>query len=315
MVRGRARGGSRGDDRPAAGPSQASDRVWSGGVELALARLGSAPDRSGGRRLIFLHGGPGLDHHLLLPLATLLAERPADPTAGWEIWLPDLPGHGGSILPSGRLPGLAALEDQLTSWLAELPGGYDVLIGHSMGAWILTRLLRQRKVTPRAVALLSPPAAGQVRGATALRRAVAAMASGGRMGRAGRSGKGRARELERARRELRAHVAAEAGGAARAAFLAEVERVAVRDPRTYGALLRDFHSALTGPVRPFAPGCPVLVLCGDRDLTTPPEQARRVAGSLAGARLELVEDAGHYPWAERPEAVAARLAAFLDGVL
>ena len=84
---------------------------------------------------------------------------------------------------------------------------------------------------------------------------------------------------------------------------------------TYGALLRDFHSALTGPVRPFAPGCPVLVLCGDRDLTTPPEQARRVAGSLAGARLELVEDAGHYPWAERPEAVAARLAAFLDGVL
>jgi pimeloyl-ACP methyl ester carboxylesterase len=323
MARGRARGGSRGEERPPAAPPRSLEglgRIRAGGVELALDRLGAAhrgaaEARAGGCRLILLHGGPGLDHHLLLPLGRLLAERTSDRAGGWEVLLPDLPGHGGSIPPSGRLPGLAALEDRLASWLAGLPGGYDALIGHSMGAWLVTRLLRQGRVAPRAVVLLSPPAAGQARGATALRRAVAAMATGGRSGRTGRStrsGKGRARELERARRELRAHVAAETGGAARADFLAAVERVAVRDPRGYGALLRDFHRALTGPVRPFDPGCPVLVLCGERDLTTPPDQARRVADSLAGARLELIEDAGHYPFAERPEAVTERLRAFLE---
>lgn len=320
MARGRALGGSRRDRRvtPEAEPL---DRVRSGGVELAVRRLGSRVARQGGGRLILLHGGPGLDHHLLVPLGSLLAERLEGRR---EVWLPDLPGHGASEGPSGRPPSLATLEDRLAAWLGGLPGGDDVLIGHSMGAWIVGRLLRKHQVTPRAVALLSPPAAGQERDGTALRRAVAAMASWGRLarpgragrsgrpGRANRAGRGEARERERARRELRAHVAAETGEAARPEFLAEVDRVAVRDPRVYPLLLRELHRSLTGPVRPFDPDCPVLVLCGERDLTTPPEQARRVAESLAGARLELIEDAGHYPFAERPEAVAERLLAFVD---
>ena len=331
MARGRDRRGSR-RNLPGVAGGEAIERLRSGGVELALERLGAGPtaapgDAAGRRRLILLHGGPGLDHHLLRPLGALLAGGASDPagpidrTPSWEVWLPDLPGHGASDLPSGQLPGLAMLEDRLAAWLGGLPGGYDALIGHSMGGWLVSRLLRAGRVAPRAVVLLAPPAAGQERAATALRRAVAAMAAGprsagsARSGRPGRSGRDRKRRRERARRELRAHVAAETGGAARPEFLAEVERAAVRDARSYGALLRDFHRVLTGPVRSFDPGCPVLVLCGDRDLTTPPEQARRVAESLVGARLEVIEDAGHYPFAERPEAVAAWLTEFLQGIL
>jgi len=326
MARGRVHGGSSRAERTLPGP-EPLDRVRAGGVELAVARLGTgfggssavAGGRAGPVRSILLHGGPGLDHHLLVPLGALFAERWAERMAErGDVWLPDLPGHGASDLPQGQLPGLASLEERLALWLAGLPGGYDVLIGHSMGGWLVSRLLRAGRVAPRAVVLLSPPAAGQERAATALRRAVAAMAAGRHRRRAlrsARSPKGRAREQERARRDLRAHVAAETGGAAHPAFLAEVERSAVRDPRAYSALLRDFHRTLTGPVRPYDPGCPVLVVCGDRDLTTPPEQAHEVAKSLVGARFELIEDAGHYPFAERPEVVVEHLLSFLDSVL
>jgi|GEM_PF-1482020 len=282
----------------------AIERLRSGGVELAVRHLtAEEPPVGQAARLILLHGGPGLDHHLLLPLGTLLAAR-------HEVWLPDLPGHGASVTSPRRLPGLPALEEQLTTWLRGFPGGFDALIGHSMGAWLLARMLWQRRVAPRAAVLVSPPAAGQERSGTAFRRAVAAMARA-RKGDPPAGG----RRLERARRELHAHVAAETRGAALPAFLAAVDRVAVRDPRGYGALLRDFHRSVTRPVRPFDPGCPVLVLCGDRDATTPPEQARRVAESIAGARLEVVEGAGHYPFAECPEQVAGRLLAFLACVI
>lgn len=275
--------------------------VRAGGVELAVRRLGTGRRAP---RLIALHGGPGLDHHPLLPLALLLAER-------YEVWLPDLPGHGRSMAPSGKPLGVTATERALATWFRGLRGLRnepvrggdpldDLLLGHSLGAWLLERLLRRRRVRPDAVVLLAPPAAGRARDETALRRAVNAM---GDVERGTRS--------ERARRELRAHVAAETRGAAQPAFLEAVERTRVRDPRLYRALLRNFHRAVTGPVRPFDPGVPVLVLCGEEDRTTPPAQARRVAESLTGARLELLADAGHYPFGERPEETARRILAFL----
>jgi len=283
--------------------------VSAGGFSLRVRRFGP-PDRGAPRsaRLIAFHGGPGLDHHLLIPLALGLAER-------FEVWLPDLPGHGGSVAPSGKLPGLKALEGRLAAWLrgvgvsarpraaGSVLGG-DVLLGHSLGAWLVARLLRRRKVEPAAVVLLSPPAAGQAPDSTALRRAVRAMGDLERGSRA-----------DRARRELQAHVLAETRGEASDTFLAAIERTSVRDPRLYGALLRNFHRSVTGPVRPFEPPCPVLVVCGEEDRTTPPDQARRVARSIVGARLSLLEGAGHYPFAERPAETAGSILEFLDAVL
>jgi pimeloyl-ACP methyl ester carboxylesterase len=67
-------------------------------------------------------------------------------------------------------------------------------------------------------------------------------------------------------------------------------------------------------VRRFEPGCPVLVLCGGEDRTTPPDQAARVAGSLAGARLVHLPGAGHYPFAEALEATVQRIEEFLSAL-
>ncbi len=59
---------------------------------------------------------------------------------------------------------------------------------------------------------------------------------------------------------------------------------------------------------------PTLVVCGEEDLLTPPEDARRLARGIAGSRLEVLPGAGHLPSLEAPEAFTRALKSFLDGM-
>lgn len=59
--------------------------------------------------------------------------------------------------------------------------------------------------------------------------------------------------------------------------------------------------------------CPTLVMVGDADLLTPPDQAREIASGIPGARLEIVPDCGHLSTLERPEAVNRVLRDWLSG--
>ncbi|BDP43426.1 hypothetical protein DAETH_33950 (plasmid) [Deinococcus aetherius] len=56
---------------------------------------------------------------------------------------------------------------------------------------------------------------------------------------------------------------------------------------------------------------PAAVLCGDADLSTPPEVGQELA-ALLGAPFHLIENCGHLPCLERPAEVARHLLAFLD---
>ena len=47
---------------------------------------------------------------------------------------------------------------------------------------------------------------------------------------------------------------------------------------------------------------PALVVCGDDDKMTPPDLSRFIADAIPGAKLALIEGAGHYVMRERPEA-------------
>lgn len=287
----------------------AVELVRSGGVTLRVRRLaagGRAPGQ-GAPRLVALHGGPGLDHHLLLPLGLALAED-------FDVWLPDLPGHGASVPPHGATPGLRTLEERLGRWLQGLDGSTDVLLGHSLGAWLVRELLRPdgpatrggKRPDVRAAVLLSPPAAGQRRTATALRRA------GALVGR-GKGAPGR-REA-RARREVQAHVETETAGRLSPAFADALSHARLLDARRFAALTGELHRRLVAPPRPFDPGCPVLVLCGERDRTTPPGQAAQVADSLTGARLELLPATGHYPFADALGPTTRAIRTFLKEAL
>jgi 3-oxoadipate enol-lactonase len=59
---------------------------------------------------------------------------------------------------------------------------------------------------------------------------------------------------------------------------------------------------------------PTLVLVGEHDHPTPPDQSRRIAELIPGARLEIVADSGHSSTIEQPEAVTALVRSFLDEV-
>jgi pimeloyl-ACP methyl ester carboxylesterase len=58
--------------------------------------------------------------------------------------------------------------------------------------------------------------------------------------------------------------------------------------------------------------CPALVLVGDGDELTPPELAKEIAGGISGARLTIIPDCGHLSTLEKPDAVNAALASWLE---
>ena len=57
--------------------------------------------------------------------------------------------------------------------------------------------------------------------------------------------------------------------------------------------------------RPVLPtiACPTLVLCGDSDRWSPPQQHREIAAAIPGAHLAIVPVCGHMVSLEAPEAV------------
>lgn len=50
--------------------------------------------------------------------------------------------------------------------------------------------------------------------------------------------------------------------------------------------------------------CPALVMTGEHDAWSPPDQHAEIAAAIAGARLRIIEGAGHMAPAEAPRAVA-----------
>jgi pimeloyl-ACP methyl ester carboxylesterase len=57
--------------------------------------------------------------------------------------------------------------------------------------------------------------------------------------------------------------------------------------------------------------CPTLVAVGDSDKITPPELAREMASGIAGSKLVLFPECGHFSSMERPAAVTAALREWL----
>jgi pimeloyl-ACP methyl ester carboxylesterase len=56
---------------------------------------------------------------------------------------------------------------------------------------------------------------------------------------------------------------------------------------------------------------PALFVCGDDDKMTPPDLSRFMAEEIPGAKLALIEGAGHYVMMEKPQAFNSVVAAFV----
>ena len=60
-------------------------------------------------------------------------------------------------------------------------------------------------------------------------------------------------------------------------------------------------------------GCPTLVCVGELDPITPVAAAREIVAVLRHGRLEILEDAGHFPWRDVPHRYWPLLADFVTG--
>ena len=58
--------------------------------------------------------------------------------------------------------------------------------------------------------------------------------------------------------------------------------------------------------------CPVLIIVGDSDILTPPEEARAMQGAIPDAQLKVIADCGHLSTIEQPEAVTALFRSWLE---
>jgi pimeloyl-ACP methyl ester carboxylesterase len=204
----------------------------------------------------------------------------------------DLPGHGGSP-PAAQQASISAYVAVLIDWMDAVHLERALLVGHSMGGaialWMAletpSRVLglgllgtaAELKVHPALLAAASSPETSP----RAIQRIIRWSFSP---------------EAPARLKELTARRMEETPPAVLYSDLLACDRFSVEDR--------------LNKVR-----VPALVLCGSQDKMTPPEQSRRLAQGLPGARLEILQGAGHMLMQEQPQSVANHLAQFAAAVV
>jgi len=258
-------------------------RITVHGVSLAVEERGDGP------AVLFVHGYP-LDRTIWSEQIGMLE--------GFRCIAVDLRGMGRSDSPdlgysmSIYAADLAALLDVL---------GVDdvVLCGLSMGGYVAFEFLRQWRSRVHGLVLMSSRADAD---APEMRRARdAAAATAREHGAAAIAESMLPKMLASTTLSRRPDVA---------------ERVRAMMARTpvagiVGALSamrdrEDSHSLL-----PTLSGIPTLVVVGEADILTPPDQAKAMAAAIPGGRLAVVPGAAHLPPVEQPDATTAILREFL----
>lgn len=188
--------------------------------------------------------------------------------------------------------------EAMAAALLEENDGPLVLVGASMGGMVALAALRQAPQRIAGVALLGSTARPDTPELLALRSQAIELFAAGRMD-----------DVLRANLPFAFHPAHAGDAALVGTYLAMVRRAGA------GALMRQNRAVMArADSRPglAAVRCPLLVVCGEADMLTPPEHAREIAAAVPQARLEIVPDAGHMLTLEQPARVAALLRDWLD---
>jgi pimeloyl-ACP methyl ester carboxylesterase len=216
---------------------------------------------------------------------------------GWRIIAPDLPGFGDTPAIGGPLT-MAAAADRVALLLDDLGVRRVVLGGLSMGGYVAFALLRRHPGLLRALALCDTRAApdtedvrrGRLHSAARIRRAGPAEFLEGMLDRL-------LSPRSRQQPELVARVRSLMADATTDGIVAALHGMAARPDAT--PLLR-------------AIGVPALVVVGADDTITPVAETQLLARAIPGARLEIIDDAGHLPNLENPAPFNRVLHRFLD---
>jgi pimeloyl-ACP methyl ester carboxylesterase len=247
---------------------------------------GGKPFGVGVPTVVFIHGAQQ-DHSCWLLQSRWFAHH------GYGVLAPDLPGHGRSA--GAPLTSVEALADWIIALLDDLAIEQAGLIGHSMGSMIALDAASRYAQRVTAIALI----------ATAVPMPVSPALLG-----AAKDDEPRAMNMVNVwSHSPHGHIGlcAVPGIWMYAANLRLMERqkpgVMHIDLAACNAYARG--SDATAQVR-----CPTLVLAGAKDQMTSPKVARGLAGSINGAKLVILEGAGHAMMTEQPDAVLDTLRDF-----
>jgi pimeloyl-ACP methyl ester carboxylesterase len=246
--------------------------------------------------IVLVHGA-GCTHVVWQPQSRALAH------AGYNVLVPDLPGHGASEDD----PSIRSVADY-AAWLLKLHGAVErasgipvaplILVGHSLGACIAVSAAATWPASPAGLALVGASLEMKVN-PSLLEDCLAQPARAKAFITA--LGHGRTTHL--------------AGGTTPGAWTlgADAALLLAAEPRI---LQRDFAVCADWPGPALAPQvrCPTLVVSGALDRMTPAATGRKLAGAIPGARFELLPGVGHFLPTEAPRPLLMLLRAFAGQV-
>lgn len=213
---------------------------------------------------------------------------------------PDLPGFGGS--PRQSQPSISAMAQAAAGLLDELRINEPVIVaGLSMGGYVAFEFLRQFPKRVRGLGLFSTRAGAD----TAQQRE-------GRMKLVEQL---KAAGIEPLMASTLPKLIGRTSSESRPAVVSRVEKLiqtaspdGVIDALHAMAERRDSQSLLPGI------GCPALVIAGDEDALIPAQESQAMARAIAGARLEVIAQAGHLVNLEQPEIFQRLTSSWIKGI-
>jgi pimeloyl-ACP methyl ester carboxylesterase len=261
-------------------------RITVNGVNLAVEEQGEGP------AVLFVHG---------YPLDRTIWRDQVGALEGFRCIAVDLRGMGQSDAPDlgYSMPIYAA---DLAALLDVLGVDDVVLCGLSMGGYVALEFLRQWRARVRGLVLMDSRADAD---APEVRRARDAAAATAR-----ERGAGAIADAMLPKMLAPATLSRRPDVAERVRALMSSTPVA----GIVGALaaMRDREESVS--LLSTLAGVPTLVVVGEADILTPPDQARAMAEAIPGGRLALIPGAGHLPPMEQPEATTASLREFLSSL-
>tara|TARA_R110001606_G_scaffold399307_1_gene584360 strand:+ start:56702 stop:57487 length:786 start_codon:yes stop_codon:yes gene_type:complete len=255
---------------------------------MADVRLGSMviEDTGTGEAVVMVHGLGGSSNSFQPIMADL---------GDYRVLRPDLPGAGRSRLRPGLkgLPGLAqAIQDALRATGVESAH----FVGHSMGTILCQYLAASSPKLVRSLtlfgAILEPPVAAR----QGLKERAAAARKDGMAGIADAVCKGSLSAASRAENPVTTAFVRESLMRQDAAGYAHhCEALSTMEPAD--------HSAIR---------CPTLLIAGDADPVAPVAMGTALKNRIAGARLEVLPNVGHWMMIEAPARSSALLLETLE---
>ena len=265
---------------------------------------------SGAERLLVLHGGPGAHHDYLLPQMLALG----DAAGGRELLFYDQRGGGKSKDGTDREPITWRTQvSDLAAVMREFDLKHPIIVGYSWGgllALLYSAEMRQASLPePRALVLIDPaPISRHYRNQFErefARRQASPEVQREREALAAANLREREPEAYR-QRNFELSVAGYFAHPGSAVNLTPF-RVSARVQQSVWDSLGDFDLAADGRLASIQ--LPTLIVHGRQDPI--PVASSEQAARAIGAQIVLLDDCGHVPYVERPQALFSAIEAFL----